>query len=131
MPVRSRRLRSTHLKRLLAAAFGIVLAVGAGTATARFMWCAGMQTARISCCCPVERDAMRAPCCEQQQTFTQDGVQASESNPRILAAAPAPIVALLEALEDEPAARPRAEHSLHARAGPSERLHAVNSIYLL
>ena len=134
MLVRSRGLRSKRLRRLLAAAFGIVFAIGAGSATTRFMWCSAMQAARTACCCPVdhERDALRAPCCEAQQAFTPEGLHTNEGNrAQIPAAAPAPLVAVLQALGDEPGAPPRADHSLYARAGPSERLHAANSVYLL
>lgn len=133
MLVRSRWLRSTRLRRPLAAAFGIVLAIGAGSATARFMWCSAMQTARTACCCPVDhdRDTWRAPCCEAQQAFAPDGIHTNEGKrAQIPAAAPAPLVAL-QALGDVRGAPPRADHSLYARAGPSERLHAVYSIYLL
>lgn len=126
-------LRKRRVKRLLAAAFGVVLAFGAGSATARFLWCAPMEQARLACCCPVEheRETWRAPCCEAQERFSHEAVQAEDNSPRIVAAAPAPLVALLEMVDREPSAHARADHSLHARAGPSERLHAIHSIYLI
>lgn len=131
--MRARRTRSKRLTRLFAAAFAVVLASSAGSAALRLLWCPGMQEARIACCCPEvdhERDVLRAPCCEAQATFAHDAVHAQDGTPRVLAASAAPLVAQLDARAGEPLVQ-RARHELRARAGPSERLHARHSIYLV
>jgi hypothetical protein len=122
------------MTRLLAAALGVIVASSAAGATAKLLFCPGMQQARLTCCCPeveADRDVVRAPCCEAQATFTHDGVRADDGNPRIAAAQAAPLVAVVDVRGSEPLAGPRADRALHARAGPSTPLYARNSIYLL
>lgn len=129
------RLRPRSLVRALAGAIVAIVAIGASSALSQYVWCAGAQEIHRSCCCPSVDDhgpALRAPCCEERASIQPEGTQAHESSPRVMAAQPALAVALL-ALYVDPlhhAVDERVESAL-ARAGPSERVHARNSIYLL
>lgn len=131
--IRRTSIRRRSLTRLLTASFVVVLAMTAGTSAARFLWCPEMQQAHLTRCCnqaDSERTTVQAPCCEEQRSFAPDSTQAHEGTPRILAASAAPQVALFGPVVDDGAVR-GTPLPIEARAGPSIRLYAEHSIYLL
>lgn len=119
----------------MAAAFAVLFAVAATAQGWSYLWCAPMQQARMSCCCPTshDHDAIRGVCCDQRTIPALERVDLTSSPP---AAADAPLVAILPRSLLYPAATP-VRTSVDrwidgaARAGPGRRVHAAHSVYLL
>lgn len=111
----------------------LVVAVGASSAIPTYLFCAASQRVHLSCCCPSHDDAatLKAPCCEARDALAPDGTEARSFAPRVALAVPAVVVAVLPLEPTAPHAALGLDREALARAGPSERIHAVNSIYLL
>jgi len=101
-----------------------------------YVWCAPMAEARAHCCCPdapSAHDAISVECCDDRITPSLPSTERGQASS--LAIPPAALVAvlaleLLFAREVPPEAwRQRAIGA--ARAGPSERVHARASVYLI
>jgi hypothetical protein len=117
--------------RALTMAFAVVVAACA-VGTSRYMWCEQMQEARTGCCCPDAGDhtAVRATCCELRELATLDSSHAQDETPRVYAALPATTVSTLASFDlDAHRSAPLAR--VLARDGPSERVHARHSVYLI
>lgn len=123
------------VRRGIAAIAAIALAAAACAQGWSYVWCAPMQEARLSCCCPTshDRDAIRSACCDDRSVPAL--ASAELSGPTSSAdAAPLALVLPLSALfGPPPVARELATRPLlaEARAGPAQRVHARHSVFLL
>lgn len=131
----TRSVRRTYPLRFLASLVGLALAAHASLAGLSFVWCAPMQAARLSCCCPVPRggdeDRISRTCCEDRTLAQVQSVIGGERAPALFAAALVAVASLFDFALGPSSEALAHEHDPRARAGPGERVHARTSVYLL
>jgi hypothetical protein len=131
-----RRLIRRLPARLLASVLAASLAGAAITAGWSFVFCAPMAEARMHCCCPTPSrtaDTIARACCDERSVPALPGAETAADGPPETVAAPLlavlPLSSLLGGLPGDEA---RLGATLReARAGPAERLHRANSVFLL
>jgi hypothetical protein len=119
----------------MAGLVALALAITAATAGLGFVWCAPMQSARLSCCCPHDAALdlrIGRDCCEERTLEGLDVVERPERAPQVIASprvALLPLSSRIAPLEID--ARAGEPERRSARAGPSARLHANVSVFLI
>jgi hypothetical protein len=115
--------------RVVGFALAGVVATVASFAIPSYVWCPGSREVHLSACCgDHEGTNVATPCCEprsEEEIFARAGAD----QVRVFAPALVPIAVIVPPIAT--ASIPSPVPDFHARAGPSERVHARLSIYLL
>ncbi len=121
----------------LAVIVALVVTGAAGAPAQSYVWCAAME--RAGCCCPMteaasqsEQDTCERTCCDVRSIEAVATAAISASSSASVLPALGTVVVL-----DAPSRRAtrladaRAWARASARAGPTRRLHAVHSVFLI
>ena len=115
------------------------LVMGSAASHWVWVWCEGMQEARLHCCCPPERadaetpDRITRACCEGR-TASALPTSTSAETAAAITVPPGAIIGVLplEIAFGAVSLDPGSAHDRpEARAGPHERVHERASVYLI